>query len=349
MSKSSQRGVAIIERSALEPKINPVSWDDIRVFLVCAETESFRKAASALHLSTSTVTRRIERFERAVSAQMFDRVPDGIILTSEGHQFLESAREMEHACNNVLRRQSIQDVVARGPVSISITEGLGSYWVMPRLVDFQRHYPFININLRCAMESADVLRLEADMAVQFSVPPSSDLMVVKLGRLHVHPFASKEYLKTYGIPKTPADILEHRIVQQVAPGLDEGALAGFFGVDSIENIVAIRTNASTAHFYAIEKGAGIGVLPTFAVALGSPVVPVDIGKRYHLDIFLTYHPDARKTPRRSLMIDWLKRIFDPKVHPWFRDEFVHPNDLISKVPAEAKLNFGKGYLSVLPK
>jgi len=333
----------------LEPKVNPVSWDDIRVFIACAEAESFRKAARSLKLSSSTVLRRIERFERALGAPIFERVPEGVVLTGEGRDLLQSARKMESASFDVLRRQTTTDVVKRGNVSISITEGLGAYWVMPRLVDFQRNYPFVVINLQCAMQSADVLRLESDMAVQFSVPTTPDLIVVKLGRLHVHAFASSQYLNLFGMPKDADDLKAHRIVQQVAPGLNEHALEESFGIASIDDIVAIRTNSSTAHFYAIEKGAGIGALPTFAVALGAPVVPVDIGHRYHLDIWLTYHPDARKTPRRALAIDWLKKIFDPKIHPWFRDEFIHPNELIQKVPAEARFNFGAGYFSVTPR
>jgi DNA-binding transcriptional LysR family regulator len=333
----------------MEPKVNPVSWDDIRVFIACAQAESFRKAARSLRLSSSTVLRRIERFEKALGAPIFERLPEGVILTGEGRALLQSARKMENASFDVLRRQTTTDVVKRGNVSISITEGLGAYWVMPRLVDFQRNYPFVIINLQCAMESADVLRLESDMAVQFSVPDNPDLIVVKLGRLHVHAFASRQYLDLFGVPKGPDDLKNHRIVQQVAPGLDERALAGFFGVESIDNVVAIRTNSSTAHFYAIEKGAGIGVLPTFAVALGAPVIPVDVGHRYHRDIWLTYHPDARRTPRRSLAIDWLKKIFDPKIHPWFRDEFIHPSELVPKMPAEAGFNYGAGYFSVTPR
>jgi len=333
----------------MEPKINPVSWDDIRVFIACAQAESFRKAARSLGLSSSTVLRRIGRFENALGAPIFERLPEGVILTGEGRALLQSARRMEQASFDVLRRQTATDVVERGHVSISITEGLGAYWVMPRLVDFQRNYPFVIINLQCAMQSVDVLRLESDMAIQFSVPETPDLIVVKLGRLHVHPFASDQYLDLFGVPRCSDDLKNHRIVQQVAPGLDENAIAGFFGIDNIDSVVAIRTNSSTAHFYAIEKGAGIGVLPTFAVALGAPVIPVDIGHRYHLDIWLTYHPNARKTPRRALTIDWLKKIFDPKIHPWFRDEFIHPSELIGKVPAAAGCNSGAGYFSVTPR
>ena len=50
-----------------------------------------------------------------------------------------------------------------------------------------------------------------------------------------------------------------------------------------------------------------------------------------------------------MSIDWLKKIFDPKIHPWFRDEFIHPSELVSKMPAEADFNFGAGYFSVTPR
>ena len=148
--------------------------------------------------------------------------------------------------------------------------------------------------------------------------------------------------------KVKADLLAQRIVQQLAPGIKGNDLAAGLGLENIDNIVAIRTNSSVAHFYAVEKGAGIGVLPTFAVALGAPVVPVDIGGRYHLDVFLTYRADARKTPRRALAIDWLKMNFDPKIYPWFRDEFIHPSELVRQMSAQAMMNFGKGYFAVTP-
>ena len=96
---------------------------------------------------------------------------------------------------------------------------------------------------------------------------------------------------------------------------------------NIEGIVALRTNASTAHAYAIDLGIGIGALPTYIVALGTDLVPVDIGVRHQVDIWMTYHPDARSIRRVSIFIDWLRTLFDPKRYPWFGDEFIHPREL----------------------
>jgi len=198
------------------------------------------------------------------------------------------------------------------------------------------------------MESADVLRLEADMAIQFTRPTSPNLMIVKLGRLHLHAFASQDYLDNYGKPTSIDELVNHKFVQQVAPQLDDRILANLFGLDDISDMTSIRSNTSTAHFYAIEKGAGIGVLPTFAVALGAPVVPLDIARPHHLDVWLTFHPDVKKTPRKLRVISWLREIFDPKIYPWFRDEFIHPDTLAEQLPEGAANNIGEGFYSVNP-
>src|ERR1700742_3553400 len=107
-------GAALLER---------VSWDDLRVFVVVARTLSFRKAATALRTSSSTVVRRMERLEEAFEFRLFDRLPDGVTLTSEGRSVYQSAQEMERV-SHTLRAHLDQDLTTRGIVRCSVTEGL---------------------------------------------------------------------------------------------------------------------------------------------------------------------------------------------------------------------------------
>ena len=338
MHKDLQWGAANMEHNGSVVPLNQLSWDDLRIFLTCVESRSFRSAADTLKVSSSTVVRRVQRLERALGIRLFNRLPEGVIPTDEARAIVSSARSMERAILDVCRKSIQPEEATRGQVKISVTEGLGTYWVLPKLIEFQRGHPYLTIDLRCGMENADVLRMEADMAVQLEPPTSPELKLVKLGRLHIYPYVSKAYADLYGVPKSIDDIARHRLVDQVAPQLEEGAWASRLGLDSIEGIVGVRTNASSALLYAVEKGAGIGALPTYASVINAPVMPVDIGLQHHLDIWLTYHPDARKTPRMSLVIDWLRSIFDPNRNPWFRDEFIHPKDLAGMANGEAGAN-----------
>jgi DNA-binding transcriptional LysR family regulator len=235
-----------------------------------------------------------------------------------------------------LRRFLDQDVTARGIVRCAVTEGLGTFWILPRLSEFNRANPYSVVDLNCTMAFADVARMETDIAIQLVRPTTPDLKVVKLGRFHIYPFAAPKYLETFGTPRSRADLERHRIVDQVGPQISESFLERLLGLDSIEGVVALRTNASSAHFHAVELGVGIGVLPTYAVPLGAKVVPLDLDIRAEVDIWLTYHPDLRDVPRVALFIDWLRDIFDPTKYPWFRDEFIHPRELASWRPLRAQ-------------
>lgn len=343
-----QWGDAEMERSGAERQLRNVSWDDVRIFLACIQAGSFRRAANHLRVSSSTVVRRIDRLEHDLGIPLFARTPDGVIPTEEARAIVGHARRMELAINDVFRRVEAQDTTTRGTVRLSVTEGIGTYWMMPRLVEFQRQFPFLIIDMRCAMESADVLRMEADIAVQFDRPTSPDLIVTKLGRLHIYPFAARSYAEIYGLPRTAEEMACHRLVDQAAPQLDSGAWPRYLGLADVEGIVSLRTNLSSALLYAVEKGAGIGALPTYSAALGAPILPVDIGIQHSLDIWMTYHPDARRTQRNVLVADWIKRIFDPEKFPWFRDEFIHPSEFVDKLPAGSEVNIGKGFAAATP-
>jgi DNA-binding transcriptional LysR family regulator len=107
--------------------------------------------------------------------------------------------------------------------------------------------------------------------------------------------------------------------------------------------VAIVTNTSTAHYWAVAKGAGIGMLPTYLWAIGARVEPVEIGLDTQYDIWMVYHPDSRKIGRIGATIDWLKTLFDPKTFPWFRDEFIPPERLTGASMDTARPNLFDGF------
>jgi len=310
-------GAALLER---------ISWDDLRVFVVVARTLSFRRAATALRTSPATVVRRMERLEETFEFRLFDRLPDGVTLTAEGRSVYASAQQMELASHS-LRAHLDQDLSTRGMVRCSITEGLGTLWILPHLAQFGRTHPSTIVDLRCSMEVADVLRMETDVAIQLEKPARPDVKAVRLGRMHIYPFASRSYIDTFGLPKSREEFRQHRLVHQKGPQVEEDATQRVLDMPSIEGIVALRTNASSAHLRAIELGIGIGGLGTYIVAIGTDLIPVDMGVKHQVDIWMTYHPGARSIRRVDFFIDWLKTLFDSKRYPWFGDKFIHPRDL----------------------
>src|SRR6266540_140562 len=251
MPKILQRPAAKMQRPIGPSFLDRVSWDDLKVFAVAAKELSLRKAAATLRTSSSTVVRRVERLEQILGVRLFDRLPDGITLTSEGRSVFTAAQEMERASLSV-RAQLDHELNRRGVVRCAVTEGLGTFWIVPHLAEFSRANPHTLVDLRCSTQSADVLRMEADVAIQLIRPDRPEQVVTRVGRLHIYPFASPRYAETYGLPKSPEEMMRHRIIDQTGPQIDEHTWRHFLGLPDIERMVIVRTNASAAHFYAVE-------------------------------------------------------------------------------------------------
>jgi DNA-binding transcriptional LysR family regulator len=330
------------------PSLSQLSWDDLRFFLICAESGSFRKAGKLLKVDSATIVRKMTRLEAAIGLRLFNRLTDGVTLTDEGCSVVDHARAMERAAMSIERQSKISSAGVRGHVRVAITEGLGTYWVLPRLLDFQKANRRLTFELQATMEHTDIGRLEADMSVQFLRPERPDLISVRLGHLHAYPFASHGYRELYGLPASLKEASRHRFIQQISPLLAPGVYERVLGVESLEGIVGVATNSSSAVLYAVEKDAGIGFLPTYALSLGAKLIPVDIGTSNRLEIWLTYHPDLRNSSRHMVVVDWLRRIFDPARFPWFSEKFIHPNDLVRMMPDTAAMNHGGGFVAVEP-
>jgi DNA-binding transcriptional LysR family regulator len=140
--------------------------------------------------------------------------------------------------------------------------------------------------------------------------------------------ASQKYLETHAAPRSLEEMSRHRLVLQVADeAAAKEAFESVFPGYAQRDLVVMKTNVSSANYWAVANGAGIGVFPTYALALGGKLTPLDVDLRWSFDIWLSYHPTSGRIPRVRHMIDWLIEAFNPAKYPWFRDEFIHPREL----------------------
>jgi DNA-binding transcriptional LysR family regulator len=342
MSLMLERGVPQEERRNISLG-GLTDWDAARIFLELVRCGSFRSAAERLDLSINVVRRRIDDFERQVGATLFTRDVHGTHLTDEGAMVVSAVERMEAAAFDLMRASGSVTSTLSGEVRVAVTEGLGTFWVAPRLVEFQRSYPNILVDLHCAMRSADVSRHEADVAIHLSQPPSLDAKLVRLGRMHLMFFASEAYISAHGAPKTFADLTRHRMVLQSADQTATKELfESFFPGFSQRDLLAMRTNVSSANYWAVANGAGVGVFPTYAHALGG-LVPLEIEFRRPFDIWLSYHPSSGRIPRVRRTIDWLVEAFNPAKFPWFKDDFVHPKEFKAVYMGESLTHLFGGF------
>ena len=92
------------------------------------------------------------------------------------------------------------------------TVGLGVHWLTPRLGEFLELYPDIRITLLTTEQDLDLAMREADVAIRLRLPTQPDLIQRKLFTMHFHAYASPEYLKRFGTPRSHEDLDHHRLL-----------------------------------------------------------------------------------------------------------------------------------------
>ncbi|MGD8325869.1 MAG: LysR family transcriptional regulator [Sphingomonadales bacterium] len=311
----------------LQGRMEQIKWDDLKVFYMVVISESFRTAAKNMSWSLNAIRSRVDSLEAMCNEILLIRHAKGVTPTEKGKTLFNIAKNMADASKELNSRflDSGEDV--SGDVLLAATEGLGSFWLMPKLRQLRQSHPKLMVRLRCDMQAPDLAKHEVDVSIQLEPPEHPGLIIQTLGYMHLVPYASHSYLKQYGQPKIPLEP-PHGFVQQVAPQV----LSDAWGdrVDEAEKslFTVVQTNTSSAHFYAVASGLGVGILPTYAKAVTRTVVPVDLGlpplKR---KIYLAYHPQARRVRKIDVVLDWVRKAFDPEKFPWFGDEFIHPNEL----------------------
>jgi DNA-binding transcriptional LysR family regulator len=159
------------------------SWDDLRVFLATARAGSFTRAADALGIQQSTVSRRIASLEASLGGAVFLRSRGGVTLTSRGAALWAGATDVERAAADALRAAAHVDAEVSGWVRVATSPGLASQWLAPRLTELSAAHPRLQVELVVHTTIADLSRDEADLALRFAQPRGEDLVARRLGAL----------------------------------------------------------------------------------------------------------------------------------------------------------------------
>lgn len=304
-----------------------INWDDVRVFLLVARLSSFRAASIESGVSVNALRRRIEALEHKINAVLLTRSAKGVELTEEGRKVEETAQAMLEQARALARLSSKSKRGLRATVRVGATEGLGAFWLVPRLVDLFERAPGIQVDFRNEMRVPDVSGLEVDIAVQLERPADEGLKVVRLGWLHIVLFASADYISRHGIIETSQDIPRHRFIEINAPQIQSGALKEELPEDDSRSFVALRVNTASAQVLAATHGAGVTALPTYAQLVTHKLHHVAREFSLKRDIWLCYHPDIVEFRHMRQAIDWIKSSFDQEKYPWFGERFLSPDEI----------------------
>ncbi len=186
--------------------------DKLRIFHAVADAGSFTHAGHELNLSQSAVSRQISALEEDLNVPLFHRHARGLILTEQGEVLYRTAHDVFTKLAAAKTRLMDSKEKPSGELRITTTVGLGSIWLTPRIREFMELYPDIQVQLLLEDQELDLSMREADVAIRLRRPTQPDLIQRKLFTVHHHVYASVDYLKKHGIPKSAEDLDKHKIL-----------------------------------------------------------------------------------------------------------------------------------------
>lgn len=278
-------------------------WNDLQIVLAVAEHGSASQAARLLGINHSTVTRRINAFEKDHGVKLFERHPTGLKPTQVGQALLDVSRPIEDAVLKIEREILGQDLKLEGLITITTTDSITDRILAPHLKSFRDANPAITIDLIATNTRLDLPRLDADLSVRPSRNPPEDLIGRKVSGMAFAIYAETQSYRlwqkqatneqpwigiSHDLKNSPVDAWMQRIEQ--------------------ERQIVTRSNSFVAARELAASGIGIAILPCFIADADSRLLRIEPPlKELETNVWVLTHKDLRNSARVRALSDHLAR------------------------------------------
>lgn len=178
------------------------------VLAAVADSGSFSRAAEALGLTPSGVSRAVARLEGRLGVRLFDRTPRSVTLTEEGRRFHAQLMPLIASIEEAATEISHASVAVSGRLRVSIDPWFARMLLAPRMVRFMKLHELLTVDMVVSNHQEEMMT-GVDVAIRFGPMDDSSLISRKLLETRVITCAAPTYLQKHGVPRTPDDLLHH--------------------------------------------------------------------------------------------------------------------------------------------
>lgn len=186
--------------------------EEMTTFAMVAEAHSFTQAAKQLGKSKTYVSLQVSRLEKAIGLQLLFRTTRHLELTEAGLSYLDYCKQILHTVDEASKAVDVLKGSMLGTIKLSVPVSLGRVFLDDVISAFQSRYPDIQIQLELHNSIKNLKQERLDMAVRISSHLDEDLVAIRIGELKTIIYASPDYLSQHGYPKTPEDLVHHKVI-----------------------------------------------------------------------------------------------------------------------------------------
>ena len=187
----------------------------LRALEASARHLSYTRAAEELFVTQSAISHQIKHIEELWETKLFERKGRRLILTENGHILVPIVRDFIRKLTSAIEEMT---TVEENPAALRITllQSFAFKWLVPRLGHFNHDYPDVNVWISTSDELVDFDSKNADIGIRLGYGNWSNLYEELLMQEYVFPVCSPEFLKEYGTPTEPSELLELPLLRRNA-------------------------------------------------------------------------------------------------------------------------------------
>ncbi|WP_262021738.1 LysR family transcriptional regulator [Vibrio quintilis] len=182
------------------------------LFVEVGKYMNFRRAADALDMPSSTLSRRISYLESEIGLRLLHRTTRKVEFTEAGLIYYERCKRIVSEANLAHEQLGDMATLASGLLRASVPVDFATVYLAPALAEFVRLYPNINFELDMSPRRAGLVTENVDVAIRIGESPDSTLIARKLTQFQGQLYSSPNYLKKIGVPDHPSILKHHQCI-----------------------------------------------------------------------------------------------------------------------------------------
>lgn len=281
-------------------------WDGIVEFVQVVESGSFSRAAEALAISNSQISKRVARLEDRLGVRLLNRTTRRFTLTDEGEHYFQQCKHIINHFDAAEQKVSLGQNEPRGKLRVNIAGSFQERFIVPLLCDFQKRHPRLEVEVDFSDQRVDLISGSYDLAICPGELPDSSMVARKLADNFLYLVAHPGYLQRHGTPQTINDLKQHNCLA----GSDN--LWYFSDGNETLQIKAQgnwHSDNGNALLSAAQSGMGLALLPFFAVLedikQGVLVQVLEDWNQHPQPVWIMYPEKRYVAARVRLFIDYL--------------------------------------------
>lgn len=235
----------------------------MKVFRLVVEAGSFVAAAERMGMSAAMASKHVMHLEQQLGARLLNRTTRRVAPTEAGREYYERVAQALTELDEAGQVVGAASVVPQGRLRVSSLTAFGLRHVMGAVADYAADFPQVTVDITLSDRVVELIDEGFDVAIRASPSglKSSSLIARPLATAHIVLCAAPEYLRRHGVPKSVADLAQHRFVHyagasaaELAPFAETGARPKPGGNLIVNHLEALRV--------VLLQGGGLSMLGT---------------------------------------------------------------------------------------